>query len=183
MKTQMTKDYSKSKIYAIRSYQTDQIYVGSTIQELSSRMSGHRRAYRRFLNGKGLYITSFELVKFNDAYIELIENYSCSCKNELEKKEGEIIRKTENCVNKIIVGRTQSEYIQDNLEKFTKYQIEYRKNNKDILSEKKKEYYQKRKTYLSQKITCECGSTVRRNGMYEHITTKKHLGHIKTKNI
>ena len=40
-------DYSKGKIYTIRSLTDPNIYVGSTIQPLSMRMSGHRSNYKK----------------------------------------------------------------------------------------------------------------------------------------
>ena len=64
------------KIYSIRSHQTDLIYIGSTIEtRLSARLSKHRSDYKRYImSGKfNYYVSSFEILKYNDAYIELIE--------------------------------------------------------------------------------------------------------------
>lgn len=36
-------DYSKGKIYKLCSNQTDNVYIGSTTQELSFRLSDHKK--------------------------------------------------------------------------------------------------------------------------------------------
>ena len=69
----------------------------------------HKRDYKKFLNGKFNYITSFEIVKYVDCYIELIIEIPCNNVNQLRKFEGNYIRNM-NCVNKYIAGRTRKEY-------------------------------------------------------------------------
>ena len=67
-------DYSNVKIYAIRSAQTDDIYIGSTIQPLlCKRMAGHRAAYKYHFSGIGEYVSSYKILQLGDAYIELLE--------------------------------------------------------------------------------------------------------------
>lgn len=100
-------DYSKSRIYAIRSHACADVYIGSTTQALSCRMREHRADYRQFLkNGSGR-ASSCEIVKHDDAYIELIEEIACENKEQLLRREGEIIRATERCVNRQIPGRVE----------------------------------------------------------------------------
>lgn len=122
-------DYQNGKIYCIRSHQTDKVYVGSTCQQLSARIAGHRRNYKSYLNGKDRKVMSFDILQYDDAYIELIRNYPCSSKEELLKEEGHYIRTTPNCINRTILGRTQTEYSK-----------EYYEVNKDIVREKNKKY-------------------------------------------
>ena len=93
-------DYQQSKLYSLRSYQTDDIFIGSTTQNLSMRMVSLRRNYQKYLDGKCPYNTSFELLKYPDVYIELIKNVPCKNKEELAKLEGLEIRNRE-CVNKL----------------------------------------------------------------------------------
>ena len=76
-------DYSKGKIYAIKSYQCDDIYIGSTVNKLSDRLSYHKTHYKSFLNDAHNYMTSFEILQFDDAFIELIEEYPCENRNQL----------------------------------------------------------------------------------------------------
>jgi hypothetical protein len=97
-------DYKEAKIYAIRSYQTDKIYIGSTCQPL----------YKRFYQHKKMNDTSSkEILDLNDAYIELLENFPCSNRDELKKREGELIRDN-NSVNKNVAGRNRCQWYKDN---------------------------------------------------------------------
>jgi hypothetical protein len=70
--------YQNGKIYKLTSKQTDNIYVGSTTKPLVQRMSGHKCDYK---------CTSVEMLKYDDCIIELIEDYPCDSKTELEKRE------------------------------------------------------------------------------------------------
>ena len=105
--------YKRGKIYAIRSPHTEKYYIGSTTSPyLSKRLSGHRMKYKLFMRNESHYMTSFELFKLGDEYIELIENCSCDNVNELCKREGELIRQyKDNIFNKFIPDRTQKEYV------------------------------------------------------------------------
>ena len=121
--------YQQSKIYVIRSYQTDKIYIGSTIQSLSTRFSGHKSSRNK--------TTSKDIMIFNDAYIELLEQYPCDSATELFRKEGEyILLNKENAVNKCIAGRTPQEYIIDNADK----KKAHYQQNKEKISIKNKAY-------------------------------------------
>ena len=106
-------DYSKGKIYTIRSLNDPNVYVGSTIQSLSVRMGGHRKAYAR---NKVLGLNKDIVIDINDWKIELYELYPCLTKLELHRKEGQIIREI-GTLNKSIAGRTYKEYCTDNADK------------------------------------------------------------------
>ena len=69
--------------YAVRSYQTDDIYIGSTLGTLRQRLSRHKNDLKQYNNGKYHYVTSYEIVKYNDAFIEMIEKYDNVNKIEL----------------------------------------------------------------------------------------------------
>ena len=98
--------------------QSNIIYIGSTVQALAVRFGGHK------VNKKGSlyqYIKDNYEGDFKACYIELIENFECNNKEELNKREGEIIRqyKADNnyiVLNKNIAGRTYNEYDEDNKE-------------------------------------------------------------------
>lgn len=159
---------TQARIYSIRSYQTDKIYIGSTCQSLSMRMGGHRKNFKAYNNQKSNYVSSFEILKFDDAYIELIENYPCLTKDELHKREGEHIRANE-CVNKVIPGRSDKEYYQDNKEKYK----EYRQDNNDIIKEYNIQYY--KDNIIKEKVECVCGSMIPKNTLSKHCKSKKHF--------
>jgi hypothetical protein len=185
-------DYQNGKIYSIRSYQTDLIYIGSSCQPLHKRLHEHKRHYKQWQNGKYNCVSSFEVVKSDDAYIELLENFPCNSKEELNKREGECIR-TNECVNKRIEGRTKKEYYEDNKEKIAEKKKEYRENNKDQILEKAKEYYEnnkekiaeKAKEYrennkekIAEKYECECGGKFTYGVKAHHLKTQKHQSYL-----
>ena len=139
METESDKNnkYHNGKIYTLRSHQTDKYYIGSTCDALHKRFYKHKMDYKLSLQGKAHYVSSHEILQYDDCYTELLENVKCECKNELEKREGEFIRKHKNeVVNVIIVGRTQKEYKLECKEKIAKQRQEYTQKNK----EQRKEY-------------------------------------------
>jgi hypothetical protein len=148
----------KGFIYIIRSHQTDAVYYGSTIQMLCKRMAEHRRDYKRFNDGKYHYTTSFDIVKYDDAYIELVEEIEFQNKQELFAREGHYIRDNK-CVNKNIPCRTDQQYRKDNrerlIEKHRQYNDvnkdkikQYAEANKERIKEYKREWYQSKKNSL-----------------------------------
>jgi|TARA_R110000868_G_scaffold362755_1_gene625010 hypothetical protein len=142
-------NYSQGKIYSIRSYLTDDVYYGSTCQKLSDRLAGHKKHYKRWLLNKGRdNYSSFRIFEKDiDAYIELVENYSCNSRIELCKKEGEVIRANV-CVNKCIAGRTIKEWYKDNKEQILEQMKQYNQNNKEVISKYNKQYRQDNKEEL-----------------------------------
>ena len=119
-----TNRYERGKIYAIKSYLTEQVYVGSTCEiNLSSRMAQHRSGFRKYTRIGGSCTTSRLILQHGDAYIELLELFPCNTKDELLKREGHHIRNT-NCVNKIMPGRTPLEYRIDNAESIKQWRID-----------------------------------------------------------
>jgi hypothetical protein len=145
-------DYTNGKIYAIRSHQTEEIYIGSSVQTLCVRLAGHRRDYKHYLKEGKKYVSSFEMLKHDDAYIELIENHPCLCREELHRKEGELIRNTPNCVNKCIAGRTKQEYDYEHKDE----KKQYYEDNRDTIAQQQKQYYidnkqQKKQYYIDNR--------------------------------
>jgi hypothetical protein len=160
-------DYKNGKIYKITDIAYTKMYIGSTCQSLSKRLSKHKSDYKLWKDGKKNKVTSFDLFDefgIENCKIELIENYECNCKDELQKKEGEHI-KNNDCVNKYIPCRTQKEYREankdkikdnkkkyyiDNKDKILEYKKEYKQLNKEKISEYKKEYQQANKEKISE---------------------------------
>jgi len=134
-------DYSNGKIYTIRSHQTDDIYIGSTTQPLSERFRDHKKKFKYWKDGRGDNVSSYQIIKYDDAYIELLEDYDCERREQLHKREGEYIRKM-NCVNKVVPGRTDKEYRNDNKEKIADQKKKYHQDNREQIAEQKRLYYQ-----------------------------------------
>ncbi len=139
-------DYSNGQIYTIRNRNDDsKIYVGSTIQPLYKRFYSHK------INSKTEKCMNMLLYKevnndWTNWYIELYETYPCNCKNELCKREGEIIRLI-GSLNKAIPGRDKQEYkkeyYEENTDKIKEYKKEYYIENADNIKVKTNNYYKK----------------------------------------
>ena len=181
-------NYQNGKIYAIRSFKTDEIYIGSTTQKLCQRLQKHKANKKCYEKGYHNYVTSYKILDYEDVYIELIENVPCNSKEELLKKEGEYIREMI-CVNKInpapmtkeIKKQKNKEYHEKNKEAIKQQRKEYREKNKEAIKQKKKKYYeknidfvkQKSKEYYEkakQKVKCpHCEKEIRKDSMKRHI--------------
>ena len=107
----MTTKEKIGKVYCIKSYSTDKVYVGSTMKKyLCSRFGGHKYNYKKYLQGNQKYYdSSFQVVKYPDCYIEIISEHPNISRDMLAKIEGESIRNTPNCINKCVAGRTAKE--------------------------------------------------------------------------
>ena len=113
-------DYKTGKIYKVKGptiivdevAQEPKCYIGSTADKLSSRMNGHRNAYKIYLRTKKGKCTIFDLFDefgVENCKIELIENFECETVDQLKRREGEIQEQTVNRVNHNIAGRTLKE--------------------------------------------------------------------------
>ena len=189
--------YQSGKIYTLRSPNTDKYYIGSTIKKyLCNRLSEHNADYKRFLSGEHRNMTSFEIIKLGDVYIELLEIFPCNTKLELNKREGELIREHKNnCVNKMVAGRTGKEYNIECIEKRKEISKKYRENNpekvKEACKKQHKKQYEKNSDYIKNKvseyrrlnseiITCECGSSYVKYNSSSHFKTIKHQDYLKS---
>lgn len=171
-------DYSNGKIYTIRFHNSNEIYIGSTVQSLKERFRIHKTIGSIKCSLYKLINAKYE-GNWDKCYYELYENYSCNNREELCKREGEIIRQFKNdknydCINSRIAGRTDTEYDRENAE----IRKENRKNNPDIFKKRDKDYYEKNKEKILErqrvKITCECGSCIAKGNLADHIKSKKH---------
>jgi len=153
----MDNKYQRGKIYKLVSSQTDKIYIGSTIQTLKERKSKHKYSTKNKKN------SSKFICCYDDFEIELIKEYPCNSKKELEREEGCIIKQNlDICVNKNIAGRTKKEhwcdvgketnkkYRIENKEKYKKKRYIYLKNNRDKTNETHKKWKENNKEKVKQ---------------------------------
>ena len=177
-------DYSLGKIYMVypkvEEPDDGDVYYGSTTETLGRRMAKHRyQSYCKIL---------FDKYGVENCFIELVEEYPCETKEQLNRKEGEYIRANK-CINKYIAGRTCKEWSYDNRDKIKEYfkqhyienrdkKLEYQKEyaieNIDKLKEYKKQYYtenlDKIKEQAKQKANCpHCNKEMRKDGIEIHI--------------
>ena len=142
-------NYQNGKIYKITSPSTDKIYIGSTTQPLNRRFDEHKSYYKT----SSVVQSSNKMLQYTDCVIELIEEYPCDTKRELEHKEQyymnlyrEIIVNSYNSIRKcrkkeLRIYRSKPK----NKQKMRVYKQNYRKKNKEQLNEKQRIYrnYQK----------------------------------------
>ena len=197
--------YTNGKIYTIRCHNYDKYYIGSTVETLSQRLATHKRDYKRYINNKRRYVSSFKLIEMGDYYIELLETYSCLTRDELHKREGQLQRQFRSeIVNICVAGRTPQEYrvdnntqlkqkYQDNKEQILQKQkqydathkeqkAQYYSNNKEIIAENNKQYRHDNKKVVAEKAKktyiCDCGKTLTICHKSTHEKTQKHQSFI-----
>jgi hypothetical protein len=167
-------NYQNGKIYTIRSHLTDEIYIGSTASCLSKNLNNHISECKRWKAGSAAYKSSYKIIEFGDAYIELLENYACADKNELNRRQGELIRTTDNCVNRYITGRTMKQYYQDHKQDLNEKHKQYYKDTKKVTREKNRLWSVANSDKLNQKFDCHCGGKYTHTNKRTHAKTKKH---------
>jgi hypothetical protein len=139
-------------VYKISSPSTDNIYIGSTILSIKKRFIWHK--------GKYNYCSSNEIINYENAVIEPIEEVECQSLFDLRDRERHYIELNRDiCVNKLIPNRTYKEYNDDNKEQHK----QYRQDNADKI-----------KQFRNEKHTCECGGLYSNGNKSRHINSPKH---------
>lgn len=135
--------YNRGKIYSIIA-PNGYCYIGSTIQSLSDRFTNHKSNFKRWIDNRATKTSVYDLFIQSgpdNCKIELIENFPCDSRADLERREGEIIKNTK-CINKVIAGRKSEEYRRDNAEILSKKFKEFYNKNKEEQIQRVKDYYQ-----------------------------------------
>ena len=110
--------YLNGKIYKITFPNTDTIYIGSTVDTLYTRLQKHKSSRNKFLS-KTKYpdgttprnYSYYKLLNKNDDMnIELIHDYPCKNRYELESHEIDIQMTTPNICNKIVKKKNNQLY-------------------------------------------------------------------------
>ena len=146
-------NYGNGKIYKIINENNEIIYIGSTAQKLCKRYSYHTH-------------------KASNHKIILIENYSCNNREELRKREQEVIEENTNLLNQIRAYVTEEEK-----KEWHKQHNQKRKNNPEYIKKKKeydKEYRENNKDIINQKVKCKyCNTELNKRNLKRHITKNK----------
>jgi len=152
------RDYSRGVIYTITSSTSNDVYVGSTIVSLETRMTGHIGDWKN-----GLVLGKHkDIVKdINDWDIRLYEKYRCNNLEELLNREGEVIKEIgtlntkisgknnnlsnkEKKINKKIYSKEQQDdleiYIENQKEDLKKYIENQKEDLKKYIEEKKEDF-------------------------------------------
>ena len=183
-------NYRNTKIYIIRSNNTDRVYIGATTQPLSGRFRDHNSKFR---NGRCKCKVK-EILEHGGAYIELLELFPCDIVEESRARERHWMRIFDGQkVNKNIPGRTMAEYRRDHKEKRNEYDRQRRRNNPDYfktyrqdhkeqISKYHKHHYQNNKQkvleHAAEKFECPCGGRYTRNHIAQHLKTLKHKAYL-----
>jgi hypothetical protein len=154
-------DYSQGKIYRLTCNDLDLVYYGSTTMTLSRRLNRHQSSFRRWLKDNNLKCEASKILfEIGEVEIELVLEYPCNSKRELEEVEETYIANDE-CVNMKRAYMTKENEL-DNIRKCrnsdkrravsNKYMKEYYKTDKSKEYRKNymKEYYQRNSEYLKQ---------------------------------
>ena len=193
----MSNKYQKGKIYKIVDVGYNKCYVGFTCEELSQRMARHRCMFTQHsTKSKESYRSCnrlFEEFGVENCKIELIEEYPCNNQVELHRRERQQIQNNE-CVNKVIAGRTDKEYYDQNKEKERErkkqYYAEhpeiakaYKEANKDRIAQYQKQYRENNKQQLNskrnEKHNCDCGGRYTHNHKAEHFKSHRRQKYLK----
>ncbi len=148
--------YDNGKIYKLTSASTEDIYIGSTIQLLRCRLSEHKYKYKLWKKGKHNWVSSYDIVKYDNVEIELLEAYPCEGKTELRTREKHYCN-TLKCLNvfspitsKAERRTQQREYNKENKEKIKLRTAQYYQENKEHLVQKKKEWLERNPGYAKK---------------------------------
>lgn len=122
--------YEAGKIYKIVG--SGLTYYGSTKDTLEVRLGNHK-CYNNKCSSK-------QIIDLGDYEMILIELYPCNSRLELETREGYYIKNNE-CINKVIAGRTKKDYYNNNINKIIEKRKQYYIDNKIKYQNKHKNDY------------------------------------------
>lgn len=95
--------YCTGKIYKIECDGVDKVYIGSTTQPLCRRMANHKKMFKMYNEGSTkLYYASYDVLKYDNAKITLIEDFPCERKDQLVARERYHILQHARSVNKAL---------------------------------------------------------------------------------
>lgn len=161
-------NYQNGKVYKIESLSGGVVYYGSTTQSLANRLAGHRAKKDT---------SSYEVLKFRDAKIYLVESCPCNNREELLKRVGHYIRNNE-CVNK-------KNHIPKNRKVECKCGGNHTKKNtkKHAKTKRHLEYMEFVRTGIStRQIECNCGTLYSVFEEHSHLNSKIHNEYIEKLN-
>lgn len=134
-------DFQKSKIYKITCNETGLLYIGATTMPLSYRLHHHISPYN-----------PCSTRRMTNPQIELLFDFPCFCKEELNEKEAEVIKAhklllKEKCINVKMPGRTIQQYMIENAEEIRKKRRIYYDKNADVFKERARNFYNNTNAY------------------------------------
>jgi len=135
-------NYKNGKIYMIKCNKTNQVYYGSTTLPIKKRLQQHKYDTHSIIRTKKC--KSNEIILGGDYCIELVEDYPCDTKRELNIRERYYIDNNE-CINMVIPTRTIKEYQQ--LEKYKINKKRYDTENQPKSNQSRRDRYKNDEEY------------------------------------
>ena len=152
------------RVYKIVSGQGNEVYIGSTFNELKYRLRGHKSDYNNWQKGvRGKNCSSFDMFDkygVNNCKIILIKEYDCCDRKHLEMYESLWILKLKSINKHTPFGEKNFRFLREfkkrreydeNREKYLLNFKLYRDNNKEKLLQQKKVYYNENKEIIKQR--------------------------------
>ena len=188
-------NYSKACVYQIccKDVEIKDVYVGSTTN-LIERRRGHKVACTKESN-KGHNLPVYQIIRDHGGWdnweVIKVEDAHVNCREDLLKIERACMERLGATLNKCVPGRSKKEYQEVNKEKIVEYQKEYYEATKEQKKEYQKDYYEANKEHIKEyyeatkeqrkeKVTCQCGSVVRKDTMTRHCKTAKHQKYLES---
>jgi predicted GIY-YIG superfamily endonuclease len=155
-------NYTNGKVYRLCCGDRT-LYIGSTAQPLSVRMSGHRRHKTSKFFGR------------EDVRIVLIEAWPCANRDELRRREQHYIDHAEALFPNVELRNEVRAYATPEDKKA--YDVRYNATEKRAVS--KKRFYDTKKgkdsrAWFKQRVTCTCGRTILRGSISTHGRSDVH---------
>ena len=150
MENSSNKKFQNGKIYFIGNFVDDEIYIGSSCQDLHKRFQNHKDSINTYKKDRKLYVKMREL-GVEHFYIEELKKCPCENIEELRKWERHYIKEMQPVLNKQIPTRTIAEWRVDNKDYIKEERKKYDQENKERLSEYRKDWYKENKEEQKQK--------------------------------
>jgi hypothetical protein len=126
-----------------------------------------------------------EILPFNPMKFFNLKKYQQEYREKNKDKLKEYNKKYQE-ENKELIKKKRKEYFNKNKDKLNEKQRENRKENPEKYKQQDKNKYEKHKDKINEKkkekITCECGSCIRKSDLARHLKTNKHVKYIENKN-
>ena len=171
--------YNNSKIYKLVDQVNGYFYIGSTCNPLSKRLYNHKNVAK--IESERKVYKYFNQIGWENVKIVLVEEHYLENKEQLTREEDKVIQiylHDEKCLN--------SRHASTGLSKI-EYDKKYREDHHEHCLQEGRKYYNDNKesinTQRKEKMTCECGSSLRKADKAQHDKTDKHLTWLYGKDI
>jgi hypothetical protein len=103
-----------SRIYAVKSRNSNKVYIGATSRSLSARLAELKASFKTYIHrNEGNYSRAFDVLSDGDTYIELLLECDCGSMKDRNILEGMFIREYSNryqIVNHNMAGGSINSY-------------------------------------------------------------------------